>query len=293
VRVPNEEVIDSSTGQVVKPEGGISQNDIQTALAFNNGLTLMTLTRAELVGLLEHGVSAIPRVDGRFPQIAGLTFSYNPTLPTGSRVVNAAIVDDAGTVLTELVQGGAIAGDPEEGFRIVTLDFLAAPRFDGDGNFIGAGDGYPFPNTNTDPATGEVGDPAVIARVNQVFLVEEGVQTGDATFSDDGTEQDALAEYLEDNFLATPYTEADVGRTGDARIQNLMYQADTVFPAPAGDLNGDSCVDRADYTLLVAAIRGGSTDPIHDMNGDGAVSFSDARAMVLLFDNPRGAACTP
>ena len=35
------------------------------------------------------------------------------------------------------------------------------------------------------------------------------------------------------------------------------------------------------------AIRDGGTDPnLHDSNGDGAVSFADARSLVLLFDNP-------
>jgi 2',3'-cyclic-nucleotide 2'-phosphodiesterase (5'-nucleotidase family) len=293
-RVPTETVIDSETGAVIKPEGGISQNDIQTTLAFNNGLVLMTLTKSEIVALLEHGVSAIPSVDGRFPQIGGLKFSYNPTLPPGGRIINAGSVDDAGAVLSTLVEGGAIAGDPAETFRIVTLDFLSAPRFDDNGNFIGAGDGYPFPNTNTDPQVGEVGDAAVIARVNKVFLEQEGTRSGEATFADDGTEQDALAEYLFDNFQATPYAMSDTGRDADARIQNLVFQADRIFPAPAGDLNNDGCVDRTDYRLLLMAIRDGGTDPnLHDSNGDGAVSFADARSLVLLFDNPRGAPCGP
>jgi 2',3'-cyclic-nucleotide 2'-phosphodiesterase (5'-nucleotidase family) len=67
VRLPNEEVVDSE-GNLVKPEGGISQNDIQTTLAFNNDLTLLTLTKEEVVGLLEHGVSALPDVAGASPK---------------------------------------------------------------------------------------------------------------------------------------------------------------------------------------------------------------------------------
>jgi 2',3'-cyclic-nucleotide 2'-phosphodiesterase (5'-nucleotidase family) len=226
-RLPNEEVVDSE-GNVVKPEGGISQNDIQTTLAFNNGLTLLTLTVEELIGLLEHGVGAIPDVSGRFPQIAGVNFSYDPALPEGERIVNAAYVNQAGRVTPLVVDGRIFAG--RRLVRIVTLDFLAAPRFDDNGNFIGGGDGYPFPNTNTDPEAGEVGDPDVVARVNLRQLEQEGVQNGFATFADTGTEQDALAEYLFRFFrFNQKFRQADVGRIADERIQNLQFRDDTIF----------------------------------------------------------------
>jgi len=228
VRLPNEAVVDSD-GNLVKPEGGISQNDIQTTLAFNNGLALMTLTKSELVAILEHGVSALPAVAGAFPQLSGVKFSFDPDLPMGDRVLEAAILTAEGDLVAQLVRGGEIVGDPAQEFRVVTLDFLSAPRFDADGAYIGAGDGYPFPNTNTDPALGEVGDPDVVARVNKLLLAQDGIRTGDATFADDGTEQDALAEYLKDNFEDTPFAEEDTGRDGDTRIQNLNYRSDAVF----------------------------------------------------------------
>lgn len=228
VRQPNSAIFDSE-GNEVKPEGGISENDIKTTLAFNNGLILLTLTRQEMLAVLEHGVSAIPGVSGRFGHFSGIEFAYDPSLDAGSRVQSAALVDEAGNVMDVLVKDGALVGDPTDTIRIVTLDFLAASRFDDQGNFIGAGDGYPFPNFNTDPTAGAVGDPATIARVNAVNLEQEGVTTGDATFADDGTEQDALAEYLKDNFFETPYAEADTGRDSDEQIQNLSFRTDTIF----------------------------------------------------------------
>ncbi|PSN16041.1 bifunctional metallophosphatase/5'-nucleotidase [filamentous cyanobacterium CCT1] len=234
VRIPNEAILDSE-GNIIKPQGGISQNDIETALAFNNGLTLLTLTKAELVALLEHGVSTIPGAAGAFPQIAGVKFSYDPDLAAGDRIQSAAIFDDSDNLLAELVRDGELVGDTAETFRIVTLNFLAEPNFDDAGNFIGGGDGYPFPNLNTDPTVGEVGDPAVIARANVTQLTQDGIQTGDATFADDGTEQDALAEYLFDNFLNTPFDEEDTGRALDERIQNLNFREDSVL----GDSTGE------------------------------------------------------
>ncbi|MCA8882139.1 MAG: 5'-nucleotidase C-terminal domain-containing protein [Rhodobacteraceae bacterium] len=237
IRTPNAEVLDG-LGNVVKPAGGISQTDIQTSLAFNNDLVVLTLTRAELVSLLEHGVSALPGVSGRFAQVSGIQFSYDPDLAAGSRVVSAAITDAAGNDLDVLMRNGVLEGDPNGTVRVVTLGFLAEPRFDAAGNFIGGGDGYPFPNTNEDPLVGEVGDPAVIARVNLVELEQSGVQTGDATFANDGTEQDALAEYLDDYFgdTANAYDVSDTGQDADTRIQNLNFRADTVIDAPVEPL---------------------------------------------------------
>lgn len=234
VRGPNTELVDSEDN-VIKPEGGISQTDVQSALAFNNDLVLLTLTKTELLAILEHGVAALPSANGRFPQIAGLKFSFDPDQEEGSRIRNAGIFDPEDHLVAELVRDGLLVGDPEKTFRIVTLGFLAASNFDSDGNFIGGGDAYPFPNLNTDPSKGVVGDPAVIARVNLVDLDAEGTRTGDATFAIDGTEQDALAEYLLDNFATsdTAFDQVDFGPELDNRIQNLDFRADAVFEGTA------------------------------------------------------------
>nr|WP_251363753.1 choice-of-anchor I family protein [Epibacterium ulvae] len=204
VRSANEEVIDSE-GNLVKPEGGISQNDIQTTLAFNNNLTLLTLTREELVEVLEHGVGALPGVDGRFPQISGIRLSIDETQDAGSRIVNAAIVDEEdGSIIAQLVVNGELAGDASESFRIVTLGFLA-----------GGGDGYPFP----------IGDAANRVDLDDLDGDGEGDErlTGVATFAEDGTEQDALAEYLAENFgeSANAFDEEDLGSGLDTRIVQL------------------------------------------------------------------------
>jgi 2',3'-cyclic-nucleotide 2'-phosphodiesterase (5'-nucleotidase family) len=214
-RLPNEQVLDSQ-GNIIKPEGGISQNDIATALAFNNALSLLTLTKAELVEVLEYGVSGLPEVEGRFPQVSGVKFSFDPALPVGERVQNASIFDQNGDEIAPLVRNGSLVGDPNQTFRVVTLGFLA------DG-----GDGYPYPIT--DPSDPDY-DPVIAARVNRVDLDDAGTQTGNATFADDGTEQDALAEYLFDNFSIFPFTDADTVPDQDARIQNLAYRPDYVVP---------------------------------------------------------------
>lgn len=282
VRIPNEAVFDSE-GSLIKPEGGISQNDIQTTLAFNNGLALLTVTKTELVALLEHGVSAIPGASGRFPQIAGVTFSYEPSKNEGDRIETAAIVSDADELIAMLVQDGELTGDASELFRIVTLGFLAAPRFDEEGNFIGGGDGYPFPNTNLDPTLGETTDLETFIRIDPVSLVEEESRSGNATFAADGTEQDALAEYLFVNFLTSPFDAIDTGRNEDTRIQNLAFREDRVpTPLLMGDADGNGIVEREDLNTLRTFLRQpASSCQACDLDGDGVISIRDARLLTL------------
>ena len=225
VRLPNSAVLDE-TGTVVKPEGGISQNDIATTLAFNNGLVLLDMTKAELKDFLEGAVAALPTgVSGGFPQISGLKFSFDETQTAqtyntdgsiavaGERIVNAGIFDENDTLIAEIVRDGEVVGDSTESFRVVTLDFLA-----------NAGD--EILSTLSNP--------------NRVDLqdldgngADDGIVTGAATFADDGSEQDALAEYLNDNFNpdngGTAFNEVDTGPALDERIQNLTYRTDTVL----------------------------------------------------------------
>jgi len=221
----------------VKPEGGISQNDIETTLAFNNGLTLITLTAAELKAVLEHGVAVAPEQAGQFPQIAGLRFSFDPDAPEGSKIQNAVIVDESGETVERIVSDGAIDEDAPGLVRVVTLNFLAEPRFDEDGNYTGGGDGYPFPNTNTDPEAGALGDPDVVARANVVQLTadEDAPRTGAATFAEDGSEQDALAEYLFDTFRtdASAFDNEETTPAEDTRIINLGAREFDLLEPPA------------------------------------------------------------
>jgi len=79
---------------------------------------------------------------------------------------------------------------------------------------------------------------------------------------------------------------------GDDTDNNCDGQIDEGCEPAPGDLNGDGCVDRADYSIIMADIRGGAPfDMAHDLNGDGAVNIADGRFLVTLFTNPRGVAC--
>ncbi len=179
-----------------KLDGQISQLDITNTLRFNNGLTLLTLTAAELQGVIEHAVAATEpgATPGQFAQIGGARFVYDPSQAAGSRVVTLELTNPDGSAGEVIVSGGALAVDPAATYRIVTLDFLA-----------GGGDGYPFPDL-TLPST------------DTVQLGDVLTDPGAFTFADPGSEQDALAEFLATNHgigAGTPYSEAETGLPAD------------------------------------------------------------------------------
>jgi 2',3'-cyclic-nucleotide 2'-phosphodiesterase (5'-nucleotidase family)/DNA-binding beta-propeller fold protein YncE len=215
-----------------KEEGEVSQLDIANSLRFNNTLSLLTVTAQELIGILEHGVAASTATGtpGQFPQVGGVNFSWDISEPGGSatvpgdgRVVNATIVDEDGTILDVLMRNGVMVGDADREIRVVTLNFMAEPSPAGSQT---GGDGYPFPAFGT----------------NRVDLIQAGVRTGAATFADNGSEQDALAEYFKAVHPTkdTAYTTADTPATLDVRNQQLALRIDTVEPVLGFDLWRDS-----------------------------------------------------
>ncbi len=210
--------------RVGKEEGDLSQLDIENSLRFNNELSLVTVTAEELRQIIEHGVAATAEgaTPGQFPQIGGIAFSFDPTRQAiaferdangvatalqaeGERVRSLAILNEDGSVADVAVRDGEIVGDANREIRLVTLNFLA-----------GGGDGYPFP----------------LFGANRVDLVEEELPAGAsdaANFTDDGSEQDALAEYFQANFDGDSYNVEDVPAAADTRIQNLSVREDTVL----------------------------------------------------------------
>lgn len=187
-----------------KLAGDVSQLDIEFALRFNNGLSLVTVTAAELKALIEHGVSdwTPTSTQGKFPQVGGMRFSFDPSQPAGSRV-RTLVVDDpngaaAGATPLTVVSGGVVVAPAGTRFRMVTLDFLA-----------GGGDGYPF---------------AGLSAPNRIDQVAAGVTK---TYATVGAEQQALAAFLAARFPRTaPFAAADSAPAGDARIQNLSLRSD-------------------------------------------------------------------
>ena len=112
---------------VGKATGQISQIDIENTLRFNNELSLLTLTAAQLLEVIEHAVaeSEPGSTPGQFAQVAGLAFSFDISQPAGSRVRSLVLTDADGNPTDIIAQNGEIVGDMNRFFRIVTLNFLA------------------------------------------------------------------------------------------------------------------------------------------------------------------------
>jgi 2',3'-cyclic-nucleotide 2'-phosphodiesterase (5'-nucleotidase family) len=198
-----------------KEEGDISQFDLETVLRFNNGLTLLTVTAAELKDIMEHAVAATAdgATPGQFPQVAGLNFTYDSSLTAregtdtngdstteGQRIRSMTIVDGDGAVTDTLVTDGALVGDATRSIRIVILDFIA--KCVGD-ETESCGDDYPLKG---------------LTAANRVDVTTD---PGMTAFADAGSEQDALAEYLMANFATDGYAEAETPASQDTRIRDL------------------------------------------------------------------------
>ncbi|MBX2854566.1 MAG: choice-of-anchor I family protein [Rhodobacteraceae bacterium] len=205
-----------------KEAGEISELDIQNALRFNNGLTLLTLSSEDLKVILEHAVasSGPGSTPGQFPQVGGLRFSFDASetaqvlnddgsvATSGERVKTVSLETEDG-LLTIVRDGEVVEGAPES-IRLVTLNFLA------DG-----GDGYPFQ---------ELGEDFVITLADGSSISQEAFY---ALPEEDQPEilgeQQALQEFLAENFPVDGDASFDAPETSaafDTRIQQLDARLD-------------------------------------------------------------------
>jgi 2',3'-cyclic-nucleotide 2'-phosphodiesterase (5'-nucleotidase family)/predicted AlkP superfamily phosphohydrolase/phosphomutase len=109
------------------PPYPISRGQVLTVLPFGNIVVAVSISGAELKAMLENGVSAMPAVNGKFPQVSGLCFTYDISAAAGSRVTGAVRQAADGSCT-----GAAIDLTAGSSYRIVENDFMMT-----------GGDGYP------------------------------------------------------------------------------------------------------------------------------------------------------
>lgn len=97
------------------PAGDITKKQLVTVFPFGNYVVTMNVTGEQLTAMLENGVSRYPDADGRFPQVSGMTFKFDPDQAAGARVfdvqVNGEPVDMEKTYLLATNDYIAIGGD--------------------------------------------------------------------------------------------------------------------------------------------------------------------------------------
>ena len=73
--------------------GPVTMGEVLTVLPFQNTLSTFQVTGATLVNALESGTSQIEEGAGRFPQVAGLSFTVDPAAEPGSRISDVRVGD--------------------------------------------------------------------------------------------------------------------------------------------------------------------------------------------------------
>jgi 5'-nucleotidase len=77
------------------PAGDIKISDVLAVMPFGNTVVRFNLKGSDLLASLENGVSQIEQGAGRFPQIAGMCFSFDKSKPAGQRVLKAFVGNKA------------------------------------------------------------------------------------------------------------------------------------------------------------------------------------------------------
>ena len=77
--------------KIYDPGTKISRRDILSELPFGNVVVKLGLTGSQIWEALENGVSQVEQNAGRFPQVSGMSFKWNPKAEVGSRVVSVEI----------------------------------------------------------------------------------------------------------------------------------------------------------------------------------------------------------
>uniref|UniRef100_UPI0013586CD3 bifunctional metallophosphatase/5'-nucleotidase n=1 Tax=Rhizobium sp. 18055 TaxID=2681403 RepID=UPI0013586CD3 len=108
--------------------GDVTQGEVITVLPFQNTLATFQLTGADIRTALENGLGKIEEGAGRFPQVAGMKYSYDKTKPPGSRVVSVDVKE--GDAFVPL--------DNAKSYGVVTNNYM---RAGGDGYAIFATSG--------------------------------------------------------------------------------------------------------------------------------------------------------
>jgi 5'-nucleotidase len=110
-------------------QGDVTMGEVLTVLPFQNTLSTFQVKGSDIRAALENGLSQIEEGAGRFPQVAGMKFTFDRSKPAGSRLVSAEVkegngfvaLDDAkiyGVVSNNYVRGGG------DGFKMFATNAI-------------------------------------------------------------------------------------------------------------------------------------------------------------------------
>ncbi len=102
--------------------GSITMGELLTVLPFQNTLATFQLKGTDVIAALENGVSKIEDGAGRFPQVAGLKYTFDAKAAAGSRISNVMVAGPDGSFAPI---------DPTAVYGVVSNNYMR-----------GGGDGY-------------------------------------------------------------------------------------------------------------------------------------------------------
>ncbi|KAJ2723223.1 hypothetical protein GGI07_002792 [Coemansia sp. Benny D115] len=79
----------------VYPEGRVRLKEIMEIFPFEDPIVVVKLTGDQVRRALENGVSKWPAQEGRFPQVSGIRFEFDPTREPGDRVTSVVLTASA------------------------------------------------------------------------------------------------------------------------------------------------------------------------------------------------------
>ena len=243
-----------------KPNGGVSQLDVENALRFDNKLMVFDTTPQGLLNIFNYAAGLAPG-NGGFPQIGGLRFSYDPTKPAGQKVQSIALTDINEKVIAHVVENGVVVAGAPATISAVILNFTA-----------NGGDGYPI-KTNGTNFRYLLANGTVSTAVNPAldFTAEATMITVGQSNATVLGEQKAFNDYMAANFAttATAYNKADTPASQDIRIENLSVRSDAVFAVTgAGVITGTPGDD-----TIVGSV---GDDKIDGLGGNDTIDYRGA-----------------
>ena len=108
--------------------GDITMGEVLTVLPFQNTLSTFEISGQGVIDALENGVSQVEEVKGRFPQVAGLTYTWNPEVAANEGRIQSVMVANG---------DGFAPIDPGKTYLVVTNNYV---RNGGDGYKVFSGD---------------------------------------------------------------------------------------------------------------------------------------------------------
>lgn len=97
-------------GDQIYPPGVLRVKDMMNCFPFEDPCVVIQVQGKNIVAALENAVSKYPALEGRFPQVSGISFTFDPAKPEGERCSDV------------LIEGSAV--ELEREYKLATRDYM-------------------------------------------------------------------------------------------------------------------------------------------------------------------------